>query len=59
MGSHFLLQGIFLTQGLKVVSSVSPALAGRFLATKPPGKPYVRIIVFIILYLLSVDFYID
>ena len=32
MGSHSLLQGIFLTQG-------SPALAGRFFTAEPPGKP--------------------
>ena len=33
---HVLLQGIFLTQGL---NPLSPALAGRFLTTAPPGKP--------------------
>ena len=37
VGCHFLLQGIFLTQGSK---PVSPALGGRFFTTKPPGKPY-------------------
>ena len=30
---HFLFQGIFPTQGL----NLSPALAGRFLTTEPPG----------------------
>ena len=25
--------------GIKLVSSVTPALAGRFLTTAPPGKP--------------------
>ena len=37
--SHFLLQGIFPTQGLNPRFSVSPALAGRFFTTEPPGKP--------------------
>ena len=32
VGCHFLLQGIFPTQGS------NPALAGRFLSTVPPGK---------------------
>ena len=32
---HFLLQGIFWTQGL---NSASPALTGRFFTTEPPGK---------------------
>ena len=31
MSCHFLLQGIFLTQGLNPVSLASPALAGGFL----------------------------
>ena len=35
-GCHFLLQGIFLTQGS---SPVSPALAGRFFTAVPAGKP--------------------
>ena len=35
MGCHFLLQGIFPTQGLK---QTSPALAGGFFTTEPPGK---------------------
>ena len=38
VGCHFLLQGIFPTQGSKQ-SLVSPALAGGFLTTAPPGKP--------------------
>ena len=40
-GSHFLLQGIFPTQGSNpgLFSLVSPALAGRFFTTVPPGKP--------------------
>ena len=36
MGSHFLLQGIFPHPG---TVPVSPALAGGFFTTKPPGKP--------------------
>ena len=39
VGCHFLLQGIFLTQGLNL-SPVSPALAGRFFTTEPLGSPY-------------------
>ena len=36
MGCHFLLQGIFLTQGLNPHTSLaSPALAGRFFTTVP------------------------
>ena len=35
MGYHFLLQGIFLTQGL---NSKSPALAGRFFTTELQGS---------------------
>ena len=38
-GLHFLLQRIFLTQGLNLCLLASPALAGRFLASVPPGKP--------------------
>ena len=38
VGCHFLLQGIFLTQGLESLSLMSPALAG-FFTTLPPGKP--------------------
>ena len=35
---HFLLQEIFLTQGSQPLLFVSPALAGRFFTTEPPGK---------------------
>ena len=34
VGSHFLLQGIFPTQG----SNPCPTLEGRFFTTEPPGK---------------------
>ena len=37
VGCHFLLQGIFLTQGLN--ARLSPALAGRFLTTESEEKP--------------------
>ena len=33
MGCHFLLQGIFLTQGLNPCLFMTPALAGRFFIT--------------------------
>ena len=36
VGSHFLLQGIFPTHGIK---PTSPALAGGFFTTEPSGKP--------------------
>ena len=36
VGSHFLLRGIFPTQGSDPVSY----LAGTFFTTEPPGKPY-------------------
>ena len=36
MGCHFLLQGIFPHPG---IVPMSPALAGGFFTTKPPGKP--------------------
>ena len=38
-GCHFLLQGIFPTQGMKLCLLVFPVLAGRFFTTVPiPGK---------------------
>ena len=37
MGCHF--HRIFLTQGSEPISPVSPALAGGFFTTEPPGKP--------------------
>ena len=40
VGCHFLLQGIYLTQGLNS-SLASPVLPGRFFNTEPPGKPPV------------------
>ena len=38
-GYHFLLQGIFPTQGIEPTSLTSPTLAGVFFTTVPPGKP--------------------
>ena len=37
MGDHFLLQGIFPTQGSYLL--LSPAFASGFFTTEPPGKP--------------------
>ena len=37
---HFLLQGIFPTQGLNL-RLLSPELAGRFFTTEPPGNTMV------------------
>ena len=39
--SSFLLQGMFLTQGLNPLSLASPALTGGFFTTAPPGKPFI------------------
>ena len=39
MGCHFVLQGLFQTQGLNP-SLLSFALAGKFFSSEPPGKPY-------------------
>ena len=40
VGCHSLLQGSFPTQGLETRSPESPALAGGFFTTAPPGKPW-------------------
>ena len=42
VGCHFLLQGIFATQGSNPCLFSSPALAGRLFTTVPPGKPILR-----------------
>ena len=39
VGWHFLLQGIFPTQGL----NLSPALEDGFFITAPPGKPHIYV----------------
>ena len=45
MGCHFLPQGIFPTQGPKLESLASPALAGGFFTIVLPGNPqYIPII---------------
>ena len=43
VGCHFLLQGIFPTQGLKLHLLSLLALAGGFFTAKPPGKPGVEL----------------
>ena len=44
VGCHFLLQGIFWTQGLNPgIKPTSPALAGRLFTTEPPGKPLITL----------------
>ena len=40
VGCHFLLQGNLPDPGIEPTSPVSPALAGRFFITEPPGKPW-------------------
>ena len=44
VGCHFLLQGIFLTQGSNLHLLCLPALAGRFFTTVPSGKSILYII---------------
>ena len=45
MGCHFLLQGIFLTQGsIEPKSPGSQELAGGFFTSEPPGQPMVIIV---------------
>ena len=39
VGCYFLLQGTLPNPGIEPVSLESPALASRFFATAPPGKP--------------------
>ena len=39
VGCPLLLQGIFPTQGIKLVSLASLTMAGSFFTTAPPGKP--------------------
>ena len=39
VGCHFLFQGNLPDPGIKPKSLVSPALAGGFFTTEPPGKP--------------------
>ena len=39
MGCHFVLQGIYQTQGPNLWFSVSPASAGGFFTPEPPGEP--------------------
>ena len=39
MGCHFLLQGNLPDLGMEPPSPASPASAGRFSTTEPPGKP--------------------
>ena len=39
VGSHFLLQGNLPDPEIKPKSLMSPALAGKFFTTEPPGKP--------------------
>ena len=38
-GCHFLLQGDLPNPGIEPTSLASPALAGGFFKTEPPGKP--------------------
>ena len=45
MGCHFLLQGIFLTQGSNL-----HLLAGEFLITEPPEKPKCHLFISIFVY---------
>ena len=41
-GQPFLTPGHFPESGIKPTSLASPALAGKFFTTEPPGKPFIR-----------------
>ena len=41
---YFLLHRIFPTPGMEPMSLASPALAGGFFTTAPPGKPFSRML---------------
>ena len=43
VGCHFLLQGIFPTQGPNLSLMCLPAMAGRFFTTDRPGKPKAKV----------------
>ena len=43
-GLPFPLPGDLPHSGIKPASSVSPALAGGFFTTEPPGKPHLQMI---------------
>ena len=40
VGCHFLLQALFLIQGLNLRLLCLPALVGGFFTIEPPGKPW-------------------
>jgi len=42
MGCHFLLQGIFLTQGSNPCLPAAPELEGGFLTITPPAMPQIK-----------------
>ena len=39
---HFLLQGIFLTQGSTLLQTQVCCVGGRFFTSEPPGKPQTQ-----------------
>ena len=43
VGCHFLLQGSLPDPWIKPASPVSPAWAGKFFTTEPPGKHYIKL----------------
>ena len=52
-GLHFLLQGNLPNSGIKSASPASPALAGGFFTTEPPGKPWRWLALFFLACLLK------
>ena len=44
-GLQFLLPGDLLNPGIKLLSSVSPALAGGFFTAESPGKLSAKVVV--------------
>jgi len=45
VGCHFFPPGDIPNLGIETTSPVSPALAGRFFMTEPPGKPMMHILI--------------
>ena len=54
---HFLLQGNLPDPGIKVTSSVSPALQADSLPAEPSGKPYIMHKMLLIKWLVKFDSY--
>ena len=47
MGCHFILQGNLPDPGIEPVSPAAAVLAGGFFTTQTPGKPHIKIYMYI------------